>query len=176
MKKLFILTGLFALTISICGQSPSFQSLADKYAGEEGYTYVYITEYMFELAGAFAENEDPEVKEMMHNLKSLIVISASGEVNAKRNIRFADEVSAAMPDNEYKVLLKVKDGEEDVGILANESAGIIKELIITVKSPDEDLLLVLTGNIDLKAISKLTKTMDIEGLDQLKHVEEAKVN
>ncbi len=175
MRKLTILAGL-VLTSLAWGQSTSFQALADKYSGVEGYTYIYITEYMFQLAGAVSDNEDPEVKEMLKNLKSLIVIAASDKLNASEKKHFADEVSAAMPQKDYKILMKVKDAGENVDILAREVSGIIKELIISVKSPDEDLVLVLTGNIDLKAISKLSKTMDIEGLEQLEKVNETSID
>lgn len=175
MRKLTILTGL-VLTSLTWGQSTSFQALADKYSGIEGYTYIYITEYMFQLAGAISDNEDPEVKEMLKNLKSLIVISASDELSANEKKRFSDEVSAAMPQKDYKILMKVKDGDENVEMLAKETSGIINELIISVKSSNEDLVLVLTGNIDLKAISKLSKTMDIEGLEQLEKVNETTID
>lgn len=176
MKKIAVLTGLIALTINLWSQQSTVKALVEKYQGQEGYTYVYITEYMFQLAGTFVAEEDPETKDLLNNLKSLIVISASAEVNAKRSVRFADEINNTIPKSTYKVLMKVKEDDEDVDILANETEGVIHELILTVKSPDEDLLLILTGNIDLKSITKLSHTMNIEGLNNLEHLNESNTN
>lgn len=175
MKTISIAIGLL-LTTFLGAQTTPLSKLVDKYAGKDGYTYVYVTEYMFQLAAAFAEEEEPEAKELMNSLDKLVVISADKETNATRSQRFADEVQAAMPKADYKVLLKVKDGGDDVDIIAYEQADTIRELIITVKSEDEDLLLILTGNIDLKSIAKLSNTMDIDGLEHLKDVDETTLN
>ena len=175
MKKLIVLLG-FALTTLVQAQDTPLNSLIDKYAGQDGYTYIYITEYMFQLAGGIVDESDPEATELIKNLKNLVMISASAETNAKRSVRFADEIKNALQKKNYKVLLKVKDGEEDVDILANEQNGIIDELILTVKSSDEDLLLILSGKIDLKSIAKLSKTINVNGMEQLSKVKETQSN
>jgi hypothetical protein len=175
MKKLAVLLGL-ALTIITQAQTTPLTAVIDKYAGMEGYTYVYITEYMFQLAATIAEEDDPEAKELMNNLKTLVVLTANAETNANRTVRFADEVKNALPKGNYKVLLKVVDGTENVDILANEQNGIINELILTVKSPDEDLLLILTGQINLKSIAKLSHSMNIDEMKHLEKINESKTN
>lgn len=175
MRTLSVVIGLM-LTTLLSAQSTALSKLVDKYAGQDGYTYVYITEYMFQLAAAFAEEEEPEAKELLNSLDKLVVLSVDGATNESRSQRFADEVAAAMPKDNYKVLMKVKDGGDDVDIIAFEQADTIRELIITVKSEDEDLLLILTGNIDLKSVAKLSSTMKIEGLEHLENVDENSIN
>lgn len=175
MKTISIVIGIL-LTSILNAQSTALSELVDKYAGQEGYTYVYVTEYMFQLAAAFAEDEEPEAKELLNSLDKLVVLSVDGETNKARPQRFSDEVQKAMPTDDYKILLKVKDGGEDVDIIAYEQADTIRELIITVKSDSEDLLLILTGNIDLKSIARLSKTMDIDGLEHLDNVDETTIN
>lgn len=176
MKKLSLLITGLALTIITQAQVTPLTALVDKYAGQEGYTYVYITDYMFQLAASMAEEEDPQSKELIKNLKTLVVLTANAETNKTRSVRFSEEVKTALPKGNYKVLLKVVDGNENIDILANEQNGIIDELILTIKSPEEDVLLILTGKIDLKSLAKLSHSMNIEGLEHLEKVNEVKSN
>lgn len=173
MRLVVILAGLALTTLSL-GQTNSLKDLAEKYSGQEGYTYVYVTEFMFELASSVMKNDDPEASEMIKNIDNLLVITASQEVNSARNVRFADEINSTIDKNSYKVLLKVREADEDVDILAKEANGIIEELVITVKSLDEDVLVILDGRIDLDAVAKLSETSSIKvnGIEYLAKLEE----
>ena len=48
----------------------------------------------------------------------------------------------------------------------------IKELLLLINQDDEAGFISITGNINLKSIAKLSKTMDIKGLDQLQKMDE----
>jgi hypothetical protein len=77
------------------------------------------------------------------------------------------EALSKVPQNEYSELLTVRDGDENVRIWVKDSGDIINELLLLVGSPDEFVLLSLTGKIDLNQISELSKTLDIDGVEHL---------
>jgi hypothetical protein len=65
----------------------------------------------------------------------------------------------------------VRDGDTDVDFLIKEKNGKISDLLLVVDEPDEFVIVSISGEIDLKTISKVTKNMDIkcsEHLDKLK--------
>ncbi len=72
--------------------------------------------------------------------------------------------------------MRVKDGNDRVNIYVRDGKtdNYVNELFMFVKSSDESIsetvIICLTGNIDLKQVSKLTKEMDLPGG---KHLEKA---
>ncbi|MEO6760609.1 MAG: DUF4252 domain-containing protein, partial [Saprospiraceae bacterium] len=64
-------------------------------------------------------------------------------------------------------LLTVRDGQQNVRIWIKDTGNVIEELLLLVGSPNEFTLLSFTGKIDLDKISTLSKTLDINGADQL---------
>jgi hypothetical protein len=66
----------------------------------------------------------------------------------------------------------VRDGQENVRIWSRDKGTIIEELLLLVGSPDEFVLLSLTGKIDLDKISELSNTLDVQGLEHLDKLEQ----
>jgi hypothetical protein len=59
-----------------------------------------------------------------------------------------------------------------VRIWSRDKGNIIEELLLLVGSPDEFVLLSLTGKIDLDKISELSNTLDVQGLEHLDKLEQ----
>ena len=74
--------------------------------------------------------------------------------------------------SQYKELMVVKEKDQDVKFLINEKDGKIIELLLIAGGKDENALISIQGNIDLKNISKLSKSMKIEGLEHLNDIDE----
>jgi len=66
----------------------------------------------------------------------------------------------------------VKDGKQEVIFKVREDGKKITEFVMVVKDASEPVLMFLLGDIDLKQISKMSKTMDIKGFEHLEKVEE----
>jgi hypothetical protein len=77
-----------------------------------------------------------------------------------------------LPRNEYEELMVVKDSESDVIFLAREEGGVIVELLLIVSGDDDNALIAITGEIDLNTIAKLSKAMNIDGMEELENLEE----
>ncbi len=77
-----------------------------------------------------------------------------------------------LPRSEYEELMVVKDSESDVIFLAREESGVIVELLLIVSGDDDNALIAITGEIDLKTIAKLGSALDIDGMEELENLEE----
>ena len=61
--------------------------------------------------------------------------------------------------------------DQDIKFLINEKDGKIIELLLIAGGVDENALISIQGNIDLKTISKLSKSMQIDGLEHLQEID-----
>lgn len=174
MKKVFFLLPLFLLAaISTQAQNDAITRFFDKYVNDEKFTVVYISPKMFQMASKI-EADDPEwnkVREVVKDLGGLRVLVGDSIGNG---VALYKEALGKVPTNEYSELLTVRDKDENVRIWTKDSGNIISELLLLVGSPDEFVLLSLTGNIDLDKISRLAKTMDVDGIEHLEKVKSKK--
>ncbi len=171
MKK-FNLILLFMLPIWVFSQDSYLDDLFDKYSGQEGYTSVYITKYMFEL---FAEvSTDKEVKDfndVTSKLNAIKILTTNDKAGKKQVANFKKEVIRSLPSKEYQDLMIVKDGKQDVTFKIRKNSGKITELLMLVSDETETVLIYLSGDINLKKISKLSKSMKVTGLEHLSKIE-----
>ena len=149
-------------------QNNAIEKYFQKYEDKESFTSVYVSEYMFSLfADIDMKNaEDKEVMEILQGLKSLQVLTTEEDGQ-----KYYEEAIKLIDQSEYKMLMKVKDGNTNVRFLIKKEGNEVKELLLLVGG-DEFVLLSIMGNIDLKKISKLAKLMDIQGMEHLNKVEE----
>jgi hypothetical protein len=78
-----------------------------------------------------------------------------------------------LPREKYKELMVVKDKESDVVFLAREEKNVIVELLLIAGGHGSDNVLIsIQGQIDLETIGKLSKTLNIDGMESLDEIEE----
>ena len=157
------------------------QSIFDKYSENNEVTFVALQPKMFQMLSKInISTEDPDaaaVFELVNNITSFKVITTE---NAKITKDIDGWVSNHLKSSSFEELMRVRDGESNVKFYVKEGTdeNHVKELLMFVtdlnyeelefngKKP-ETVLLSLTGNIDLRQISKLTSKMDLPGGDQL---------
>ena len=76
--------------------------------------------------------------------------------------------------NGYEELMKVKDARENMKFMIKEKDGIINELVMVVGGKESFIIMSLYGEIDLKKISKLSKSMKIKGMEHLRKLDDYK--
>ncbi len=172
MKKILFVYVIALLPLFSIAQRSSIEEIFNKYSGQDGYTSVLITEYMFNLFAKIAnESEDKEFKEITSQLKSIRILTADEPVGTKQNRSFYEEVLAALPKSLYKDLMIVKDGDEEIKFLIREEGQKISEFVMVIGGGEEAVLISLHGDIDLETISKLSNSMNIQGLEHLEKVD-----
>jgi hypothetical protein len=170
--KLVFAAMVFAPLIS-AAQSPA-DALFDKYSQMDGYTSVYITQNMFSLfADIDTEADETGFLDLVKNLNCIKIITAdqdSGTVIPTTN--FYHEISKNFPAGKYEDLMIVKQKDQDIKFMIRKEEKNIKELLMIVGGKDENAMISIQGDIDLRTISKLSKAMKIEGMENLEKLDE----
>ena len=104
--------------------------------------------------------------------ETIKILASDSEFINENNLNFYEEIMNELPIDEYEELLVVKEKDQDVKFLVKEKNGIITELLLVVGGKDSNALISITGNIDLKHISKLASSMKGTGMEHLEKLEE----
>ena len=164
---------LFSIMISLASlanaQNDAIEKYFSKYLDDERFSVVYISPKMFSMVASLEiEDLDPEVKEIINQLEGLRILTTEFNTNSLYN-----EAMETIDMKEYELLMKVRDGEENVHFLVKEGEqNKIRELLLLVGGNEQFVLLSFVGNIDLSKISKLANSMDIDGMEHLEKIEE----
>lgn len=175
MKKLLFIICFIGISALGFAQNKSIDRVFDKYAGQEGFTTVYISKYMFSMFSNLEGVEDEDIKEVQDvfgKLTGIKILAVDDPSVLGEGVNFYDEIMKDLPRDRYEELMVVKDSESDVIFLAREEKGVIIELLLVVGGQgDSNALIAITGEIDLNTIAKLSKTMDIDGMEELENLE-----
>lgn len=171
MKKLSLIILVFVFPLFVFSQHKSVNKLFEKYAGKEGFTTVHISKNLFKMVGEM-NLDDPDVDELIDKLETIKILASDSEFNNEGGLNFYDEIMGSLPIDEYDELLVVKEKDQDVMFLSKEKNGIITELLLILGGTDSNALISITGNIDLRHISKLASSMKGTGMEHLEKLEE----
>lgn len=167
MKKLLFLGLMMIFSVMSFAQDDAISKYFEKYMDDEDFSVVYISGKMF---GMFADvdDDDKEAKEAMKGIKGLRILSTD-----KNGYNLYKEAIKKFNVSEYEELMKIRDGKENVNFFIKEEDDIVKELLLLVGGESADfVMLSFIGNINLKQISELSDSMDIDGLEHLDKVNE----
>lgn len=167
MRKVAIIL-LAILPMLGMAQESQLNALFNKYSGQDGYTSVYITSYMFELFSKIAE-DDVDFENITKGLDAIKILTVSNSSLAED---FYKEIDKALPPSIYKDFMIVKDGGQEITFKVRDEGGKITEFVLIVKDEDEPVLLFLQGDIDLAKVAKMSKSMDIKGLEHLEKIDD----
>ncbi len=144
-----------------------------KYADDSRFTTIVISSKMFELF-ADLDIEDPDSKDVQETLKGLkgirILAYDQSEDEKALPTNFKSEVNKL--GKEYELLMSVDENDEKVRFFVRESGDTIAELFMIVGGQGNLFLMSLVGDIDLSKVSKLSKNLNIGGMDYLDNLDE----
>jgi len=170
MKTIAIVIALFLAPI--VGNA---QSMFDSFADEKDVTSVLVTKNMFKLMSEMdLDSSDPEAKEyldMVDDLNDIKIFTTDNPEVAKRmNTTVQKYINSG---NGLSELMRVKDDGQNIKFYSKQgkSENIVSELFMhldgLVDGKPMTVIMSITGNIDLKQISKLTKQLNVPGGDKL---------
>lgn len=185
MKKIVLIAAILVAPIVSFGQS-----LFDKYEDLDEVTSFVATQKMFSMLAQIDINtDDPEADAYIDMVKSLNSLKVLTTGDAKISADIKADVEKYLKSSKLEELMRIKDGDQTVKIYVRDGKdeNHVKELLMFVnglkevtkdsnieingkKREIETVLLSLTGDIDLRQISKLTSQMNVPGG---KHLEKA---
>ncbi len=173
MKTIALMIGLFGLTVGANAQS-IMDKLYDRYSGTEGYTSVYISKYMFDM---FRNNEttavsqEDDMERLISNLNCIKILVTDDDPATPAPVNLYQEIMKVLPSSSYKEVMVVKEKDQDIKFYAKEEKNKVVELLLVLGGKDESVLISIQGDIDMKNISKLAKSMNIEGMENLEKID-----
>lgn len=172
MKNLFIILIAVCIGFTANAQNDVVTKLFNDYYDDENFTKISVSSKMFELFTHIepGDEDEDEILEAVSKLEGLKVIAADSIGNSKK--LYTDAV-AKVSGNGYEELMEVKDAQENMKFMIKEKDGIIDELVMVVGGNKSFFVLSLYGEIDLKKIAKLSKSMNVKGMEYLKQLDES---
>jgi len=173
MKKLAILIAFMITPLLV-----SAQGIFDMYEDEDDVTSIVVTKNMFKLLSKIEiESDDIEVKEYMEMVNNLDNIKVFITENKSIGARMKADVQAYVSSSKgLEELMRVKSDGKNVKFYSKEGKdeNHVSELLMfldgKMDGKEGTVIMSITGNIDLKQISKLTKQMNVPGSDELKNM------
>ena len=173
MKKIAILMALL-----ITPMLATAQGIFDAYEDENEVTSVVVTKNMFKLLSKIeVDSDDPEVQEYMSMVNSLdnikVFMTEDDAIGSRMKADVQKYVSAS---NGLEELMRVKDDGKNVKFYSKQGKdeNHVSELLMFLEGEMEGkegtVIMSITGDIDLKQISKLTKDLNVPGSDELENV------
>ncbi len=181
MKKQLIIATLILMAFMpflLQAQTP-IDKLYEKYAGKEGFTSINISPEMFSLLGNIDTDDSTgdvqDAKMVMEQLKGLKMLAyepkPGGSLSDKE--AFMKEVRKAVPLDEYSELMAIREDGSDIRFLIRKTDGNrITEMLMIIDSEDDAMVMSMTGNIDMNTISKIGKTMNVKGMENLNKLDQ----
>ena len=169
MKKIIVTLSALLLAVSGFAQSDVITKLFDTYYDDENFTKISVSSKMFELFTEIepGDKDEEEILRAISKLEGLKVLAADSVENSRQMF---DDVVARISSSGFEELMEVKDAEEDMKFLIMDKNGKISELVMVVGGRKHFVVMTLYGEIDLKSISKLSKSLNIEGMEHLEHM------
>ncbi len=174
MKKLAILITLLVAPLLV-----GAQNAFDAFEDENDVTSVVVTKNMFKLLSKMDLNSnDPEAQEyldLVNNLDNIKIYTTENlEVAARMDAAVAKYLEGSKGLSE---LMRVKDEGKNIKFYSKEGSdeNHVRELLMhlagDLDGEERTVIMSITGNIDLKKISKLTSDLNMPGSEELKNVE-----
>ncbi len=177
MKKLAII-----LALAIAPMVSWGQNAFDSFENEKDVTSVVVTKNMFKLLSKMDLNStDPEAQaylNMVNNLDNIKIFTTENPAVAKKmDAAVGKYISTSKGLGE---LMSVKDDGQIIKFYSKEgkNENFVSELLMhlngIVDGKTTTVIMSITGNIDLKQISKLTEELKVPGSEQLKNIDKKK--
>ena len=189
MKKLIIIAALVFAPIVSFGQG-----LFDKYEDMDNVASVIVNSKMFQmLATIDVDLDDPEAQEYFDMVKKINNFKVLTTDDSGISKQMQADVNKYLIKAQLEELMRIKDGDQNVKFYIKEGKDdehveellmfitglkeVTKDSNITIngkKREVETVVLSLTGDIDLKQVSKITKKMNVKGGEHLEKVGDKK--
>jgi hypothetical protein len=158
MKKVFTLLLVALFPLLAMSQNSAIDKVFNKYGDREGFTVVTISKGLLKMASNM--DDDRESQEFLSRINQIKILAAEDN---KTDINLYDEVLSNLDKRDYEELMTAKSDGDEVLMLAKKDGDVIEEFIILVGGKNDNALVYISGKLSTKDLSKLSKSVNIEG-------------
>lgn len=171
MKKLMIGAVIMMCSLAASAQNDAIAKFFSKYQSDETFSQVTISGKMFSMM-ANIDGTTEEEKAMIASISKIKGLKILSKSEARNSRELYKEAISMIPTSSFEELMSIRDKDKDMKFFTKESGGKISELVMVMGGNEEFMVLTLFGEIDLKDISKIGKSVNIEGLENLEKVKD----
>ena len=176
MKNLIKLLSIVFIIVPmmLSAQDSSIENLYDEYVGEDGFTSVNISKEMFMLLVQLDGIESGEFKEMQEALAGLngMKILTYNRIGDETSKTLNNKISNILEKGKFTELMTVKELDSDARFMLRKDGADIIELLLISREKSQTTLISFFGIIDLRSISKISKSVQIKGLENLEKLKD----
>jgi hypothetical protein len=145
----------------------------------KGVSSVVVTSKMFKLLSKIElESNDTEVQEYMNLVENIKNIKVFATENKEVGEQMRADVNAYLKSSSLEELMRVKSDGKNVKFYSKpgKDDDHVSELFMFLDGVNKDgdgpntVVLTITGDIDLKQVSKIADHLNVPGGEALKHV------
>ena len=172
MKKLFVSLAimLFSLPMVVNAQSSAMDKFYEKYAAEKNFTGVSVSPEMFEMLSQMEVTDSTgkveEAHQMMKQLTGLKMLMYEPKEDGEM-FGLVGKAHKALNIKDYTEMMTVQDDGETIKFYVKKTGEKVSELLMTLEGKDQEMVLDITGNIDMKTVAELGQTMNMHGMSNL---------
>jgi hypothetical protein len=154
------------LSVAVQAQNDVIAKFFNKYDGDESFSKVSISGKMFSMMANIDGNTEDE-KAMISAISKIKGLKILKKDDARNSRELYKEALSMVPAGQFEELMTVRDKDKDMKFFTKESGGKISELVMVLGGNEEFLVMSLFGEIDLKEMGKIGKSVNIDGLQNL---------
>ncbi len=176
MKKLIAI-----IIVALVSQVTFSQSVFDKYESQRDVTSMIVTKNMFKLMSKIdLSSNDPEAQNYLKTVENLENIRIFTTDNPTTAADMKKTVESYLKSSALSELMRVNDDGKNIRFYVKEgkNENFVNELFMflydELSNDKMAVIMSITGNIDLREISKLTADLNVPGSEQLKDIDKKK--
>ena len=169
MKKIFLSITALCLTLMLQAQNNPVDDMFNKYSEKPGFAVVTISSKMFSLF-AIKDADKTDTDDIISKLKSIKILSVEDSL-LNKDLNFYTELSMKLDLSVYEELMVVKQGQDITKFLIRQKGNIISELLVIKGGPGGNSLISIKGDLNLKNITEISKSLDMQELKGLDNIE-----
>ncbi len=166
MKNTTLALLLIMLSGMLHAQNTPVDKLFEKYSGKDGYTVINISSQMFGLFAAMSGDD----KGSQDAMKGITGIRILAEEKKAATPEFASDIKN-LQTKEYIEMMSIKEKNQDIKFLLRLNGKVVSELLMLIAGEENVLICIQGDNINLNTISNLSKTIKVEGMENLEKIE-----
>ena len=168
MKKLLLIFALFfSHFFQINAQKDNLNKLFEKYQEAEGVTSIKISKPMFSMLNKLNIDDEElgQIKPLLNKINGLrILIVEKPKVSAKPEdiklqnqfLKLQGDITSSLKNMKYEELITVNSKDNKIKFLsADATNGILDDLLLSINSEGNTMLLMLDGKISMDDVNNL---------------------
>ena len=173
MKTLFATIIIGLITMPVMAQEDAISKYFSELEDDRSNTVITISGMMFKLFQSIDvdDEEDQETLDAMSKLTGLKMLSKD---EVRDGFAYYRSSLKKLPRSDWEEWMTVREEDSDLSFLIHKNGQTVTELLMIIGSEDSFFMMSIMGDIDMNQISKISKSMNIDGLDDLEKINKKK--